>query len=186
MGVVFEGGRVGGWAVVERRPARGSVSQRRQPRSRCSSCRLQGVLQLPSSLTLWRPWLSAVFPRHPSCHMKASRHRSFASSCINCREVLYEQGGDGRTRVTGLRLGKASEEQVVTADAYVAALDVPGAKRLIPQVRHRGVLPSSCVLACAAPLWRQAVRFGASSQSLTPPPPFHSAHPPTQPAGMAL
>jgi zeta-carotene desaturase len=58
---------------------------------------------------------------------------------------LYEQGADGRTRVTGLRLGKASEEQVVTADAYVAALDVPGAKRLIPQVR-RGRAPQLLLL----------------------------------------
>ncbi|EFN50960.1 hypothetical protein CHLNCDRAFT_141585 [Chlorella variabilis] len=40
-----------------------------------------------------------------------------------CREVLYEQGGDGATRVTGLRLSKAGREQVVEADVYVAALD---------------------------------------------------------------
>ncbi|KAL4421307.1 hypothetical protein ABPG75_010598 [Micractinium tetrahymenae] len=50
-----------------------------------------------------------------------------------CREVLYETGADGQTRVTGLKLSKAGEEKVVQADAYVAALDVPGAKRLIPQ-----------------------------------------------------
>ena len=35
--------------------------------------------------------------------------------------------------VTGLRLTRAGQEQVVTADAYVAALDVPGAQRLIPE-----------------------------------------------------
>ena len=54
-----------------------------------------------------------------------------------CREVLYEAsaGGGPPTKVTGLRLTKAGQEQVVEADAYVAALDVPGAKRLIPQAR---------------------------------------------------
>jgi len=50
-----------------------------------------------------------------------------------CREVLYEEGPDGHPVVTGLRMGKASEEKIVTADAYVAALDVPGAKKLLPQ-----------------------------------------------------
>jgi zeta-carotene desaturase len=34
--------------------------------------------------------------------------------------------------VTGLRIGSQGREKVVVADAYVAALDVPGAKRLLP------------------------------------------------------
>jgi zeta-carotene desaturase len=46
--------------------------------------------------------------------------------------VLYEQGPDGKPRVTGLRIGRETAERVVTADVYVAALDVPGAKRLLP------------------------------------------------------
>ena len=51
-----------------------------------------------------------------------------------CREVLYETGADGNpSSITGLRLTKAGEEQIIKADAYVAALDVPGAKRLIPE-----------------------------------------------------
>jgi zeta-carotene desaturase len=50
-----------------------------------------------------------------------------------CREVLYEDGPDGVPRVTGLRVGREGAQRVVQADAYVAALDVPGAKRLIPQ-----------------------------------------------------
>ena len=48
---------------------------------------------------------------------------------------MYEDGPDGLPVVTGLRMTKAGKEEVVTADAYVAALDVPGAKKLIPQVR---------------------------------------------------
>jgi len=51
-----------------------------------------------------------------------------------CREIMYDTTEDGKpTQVTGLRLSKAGEERIVTADAYVAALDVPGAKKLIPQ-----------------------------------------------------
>eukprot|EP00475_Leptophrys_vorax_P003860 TRINITY_DN12251_c0_g2_i1.p1 TRINITY_DN12251_c0_g2~~TRINITY_DN12251_c0_g2_i1.p1 ORF type:complete len:427 (-),score=37.78 TRINITY_DN12251_c0_g2_i1:160-1272(-) len=50
-----------------------------------------------------------------------------------CQEVLYETAADGSTVVTGLRMkGAGGKEEVVTADAYVAALDVPGAQRLIP------------------------------------------------------
>jgi len=51
---------------------------------------------------------------------------------MGCREVMYETGPDGKPRVTGLRLGNTHSERVVTADAYVAALDVPGAKKLLP------------------------------------------------------
>ncbi len=46
---------------------------------------------------------------------------------------MYESGPDGKPRVTGLRIGPQGREQVVKADVYVAALDVPGAKRMIPQ-----------------------------------------------------
>ena len=53
---------------------------------------------------------------------------------IPCREVMYESGPDGLPRVMGLRMSKAGKEEVIEADAYVAALDVPGAKKLIPQV----------------------------------------------------
>lgn len=51
-----------------------------------------------------------------------------------CREVMYDTSSNGNpSSITGLRLGKGAEEKVVTADVYVAALDVPGAKKLIPQ-----------------------------------------------------
>jgi zeta-carotene desaturase len=49
------------------------------------------------------------------------------------RQVLHEAGPDGKTRVKGLRVGPQGREQLVTADAYVAALDVPGIKKLLPQ-----------------------------------------------------
>jgi zeta-carotene desaturase len=48
------------------------------------------------------------------------------------REVLFEgEGAD--TRVTGLRIAKGDLEETVTADAYVAACDVPGIQKLLPQ-----------------------------------------------------
>ncbi|EIE25948.1 zeta-carotene desaturase [Coccomyxa subellipsoidea C-169] len=50
-----------------------------------------------------------------------------------CREILYEEAGNGETEVTGLRLTRAGVEHIAKADVYVAALDVPGAKRLVPQ-----------------------------------------------------
>ena len=55
------------------------------------------------------------------------------------REVMYEDGPDGLPVVTGLRMAKAGKEEIVKADAYIAALDVPGAKRLIPEagLSHR-------------------------------------------------
>jgi len=50
-----------------------------------------------------------------------------------CKEVLYEYDGSDIPKVTGLKVGKHGSEKIVKADAYVAALDVPGAKRLIPE-----------------------------------------------------
>ncbi|KAJ6849290.1 zeta-carotene desaturase, chloroplastic/chromoplastic [Iris pallida] len=49
-----------------------------------------------------------------------------------CREVLYDKSQNGDTYVTGLAMSKATNKQIVKADAYVAACDVPGIKRLIP------------------------------------------------------
>ncbi|KAK8515269.1 hypothetical protein V6N12_075316 [Hibiscus sabdariffa] len=49
-----------------------------------------------------------------------------------CREILYDKSADGETYVTGLAMSKATNKKLVTADAYVAACDVPGIKRLLP------------------------------------------------------
>ncbi|KAL3516252.1 hypothetical protein ACH5RR_023154 [Cinchona calisaya] len=50
-----------------------------------------------------------------------------------CRELLYEKSPDGETYVTGLLTSKATQRKIVKADVYVAACDVPGIKRLVPQ-----------------------------------------------------
>ena len=51
---------------------------------------------------------------------------------FGCREILYSEDADGNVTVDGLVLSKSSTTKTVRADAYVAALDVPGAKRLLP------------------------------------------------------
>ncbi|KAG0602256.1 hypothetical protein M758_10G002200 [Ceratodon purpureus] len=50
-----------------------------------------------------------------------------------CREVLYDRTPEGETYVSGLVMTKATEKEIVKADAYVAACDVPGIHRLLPQ-----------------------------------------------------
>eukprot|EP00270_Netrium_digitus_P011423 TRINITY_DN3631_c1_g1_i2.p1 TRINITY_DN3631_c1_g1~~TRINITY_DN3631_c1_g1_i2.p1 ORF type:complete len:639 (-),score=183.87 TRINITY_DN3631_c1_g1_i2:137-2053(-) len=50
-----------------------------------------------------------------------------------CKEVMHDIDESGNTYVTGLRFIKAGNEHVVKADAYVAACDVPGIKRLLPE-----------------------------------------------------
>ncbi|KAJ6974639.1 zeta-carotene desaturase [Populus alba x Populus x berolinensis] len=49
-----------------------------------------------------------------------------------CRQIVYDRSPDGEIHVTGLALSKATDKKVVTADAYVAACDVLGIKRLLP------------------------------------------------------
>jgi zeta-carotene desaturase len=49
------------------------------------------------------------------------------------REIKYEQGGDGKTYVTGLVIPDGETEELITADAYVCACDVPGIHRIIPE-----------------------------------------------------
>ncbi|MGB8702145.1 MAG: 9,9'-di-cis-zeta-carotene desaturase [Thermosynechococcaceae cyanobacterium] len=47
------------------------------------------------------------------------------------RQILFE-GEGSQTRVTGLRIANGETEETITADAYVAACDVPGIQRLLP------------------------------------------------------
>ncbi|KAF4374398.1 hypothetical protein G4B88_026285 [Cannabis sativa] len=50
-----------------------------------------------------------------------------------CREILYDKSANGEIYVKGLALSKATNKKIIKADAYVAACDVPGIKRLLPQ-----------------------------------------------------
>ncbi len=47
------------------------------------------------------------------------------------REILFEQDND--YKVTGLVVAKGDTTEVITADAYVCACDVPGIKKVLPQ-----------------------------------------------------
>jgi zeta-carotene desaturase len=47
------------------------------------------------------------------------------------REILFDGEGDN-IKVTGLRIAKGEGEEIVTADKYLAACDVPGIQRLLP------------------------------------------------------
>jgi zeta-carotene desaturase len=48
------------------------------------------------------------------------------------RQVLFE-GEGSKTRVTGLAIAKGEAQETITADTYVAACDIPGIQRLLPQ-----------------------------------------------------
>jgi zeta-carotene desaturase len=47
------------------------------------------------------------------------------------KEVLYTE--DDKPQVTGLLIGDGETEEKITADAYVAACDIPGIQRLLPE-----------------------------------------------------
>ena len=47
------------------------------------------------------------------------------------RRILFEEQ-DGQTKVTGLAIANGDTEDIITADAYLAACDVPGIQRLLP------------------------------------------------------
>jgi zeta-carotene desaturase len=48
------------------------------------------------------------------------------------RQILFEGEGE-QTQVTGLVIAKDETEETITADAYVAACDIPGIQRLLPE-----------------------------------------------------
>lgn len=48
------------------------------------------------------------------------------------RQILFE-GTDANTKVTGLAIAKDEGEEIITADVYLAACDVPGVQRLLPE-----------------------------------------------------
>ncbi|MEL6764459.1 MAG: 9,9'-di-cis-zeta-carotene desaturase, partial [Cyanobacteria bacterium J06607_6] len=52
------------------------------------------------------------------------------------RQVLFEDTGNA-TQVAGLAIANEDATETVTADAYVAACDVPGIKRLLPEAWRR-------------------------------------------------
>ena len=39
-----------------------------------------------------------------------------------CKEIMYEAGADGKTRVTGLRIGSGTSEDIIKVGRYVDAI----------------------------------------------------------------
>ncbi len=72
------------------------------------------------------PILAYIEQRGARLHL---RHRVSA--------VHYEEGPDAATRISGLTLGTPDGDIRVEADAYLAACDVPGIQRLIPEAWRR-------------------------------------------------
>jgi len=48
------------------------------------------------------------------------------------RRILFEEQ-NGETTVTGLAIANGDTEEIITADVYLAACDIPGIQRLLPQ-----------------------------------------------------
>lgn len=70
---------------------------------------------------LHKPIVNYLEARGATIH---TRHRT--------KEILFDTV-DSQTRITGLQIATAEGAEVVTADAYVCACDVPGIQRLIPE-----------------------------------------------------
>jgi len=75
---------------------------------------------------LHRPILDYIEARGARLHL---RHR--------VKEVHYHQDGADAPEVSALTLGTPDGERVIEADAYLAACDVPGIQRLLPQAWRR-------------------------------------------------
>jgi hypothetical protein len=82
---------------------------------------------------------------------------------------MYETGSDGLPVVTGLKVGPAGKEKVIKADAYVAALDVPGAQRLVPKP-WRSMEVSDPALHCCWMCCADVLPCAAGRQSSAAPP----------------
>lgn len=61
-----------------------------------------------------------------------ARGTKFHTRC-RVREILFDHSGE-EMQITGLVIAKDDGSETITADAYVCACDVPGVKRLLPQV----------------------------------------------------
>ncbi|MGF1513185.1 MAG: 9,9'-di-cis-zeta-carotene desaturase [Elainellaceae cyanobacterium] len=74
------------------------------------------------------------------------------------RRILFERAGDS-TRVSGIGVSSGDGEEIVKADAYVCACDVPGVQRLIPpEWRHWSLFDNLYKLS-AVPVATVQLRF---------------------------
>ena len=83
-------------------------------------------------------------------------------------QVLFEEGGPGpgtnpdghpATRVSGLKLGTPEGEITVEADTYLAACDVPGIQRMLPEAWRRWTLFDNIYKLEAVPVATVQLRY---------------------------
>ncbi|MBD2423633.1 9,9'-di-cis-zeta-carotene desaturase [Cyanobium sp. FACHB-13342] len=74
-------------------------------------------------------------------------------------EVHFEEAVTGDTRVTGLTLGTPDGEIQVQADTYLAACDVPGIQRMIPEAWRRWPLFDAIYKLEAVPVATVQLRY---------------------------
>jgi zeta-carotene desaturase len=72
----------------------------------------------------------AEYLHHPIARYLEARGTKIHTRSQTRRILFAEQ--DGQTKVTGLAIAQGETEAIVTADAYLAACDVPGIQRLLP------------------------------------------------------
>jgi zeta-carotene desaturase len=94
------------------------------------------------------PILAYIEQRGARLHL---RHR------VNA--VHYEDGPDAQTRISGLTLGTPDGDIRVEADAYLAACDVPGIQRLIPEAWRRWPLFDNLYRLEAVPVATVQLRY---------------------------
>ncbi len=75
------------------------------------------------------------------------------------REIKYEQGRDNNTHITGFVIGKGDSEELITADAYVCACDIPGIHRIIPEDWRRDTFFDNIYKLTAVPVATVQLRF---------------------------
>ncbi len=74
-------------------------------------------------------------------------------------QVNFEEGADGSTQVTGLTLGTPDGDIQVQADAYLAACDVPGIQRMVPEAWRRWPLFDNIYKLEAVPVATVQLRY---------------------------
>ncbi len=93
-----------------------------------------------------------------SLHQPIVNYLSQRGATITTRAKV-KQVQFAEDRVTGLLVNVQGEEQVVTADAYVGALDVPGAQHLIPEAWRKWPLFDNLYKLTTVPVATVQLRF---------------------------
>jgi zeta-carotene desaturase len=75
------------------------------------------------------------------------------------KRIKYETGVDNQKRVTGFVIADGEAEEIVTADAYVCACDLPGIQRIIPEDWRQDTFFNNIYKLDAVPVATVQLRF---------------------------